>query len=117
MIDPQLHVLSSQTFPELAAALKARCGTIVERWEDASREALPAADELTLSQLRDHVPMVIDELSDALASDRPDAAEKMDAAYREHGEKRFRQRYNVDELMAEYEVLRRIVVEDTTAHL
>ena len=117
MIDPQLNVLSTQTFPELAAALKTRCGTIVERWEEASREVLPMADELTLTQLRDHVPMVIDELSEALASDRPDAAEKMDAAYKEHGEQRFKQRYNVDELMAEYEVLRRIVVEEAVIEL
>src|SRR5438270_1517251 len=114
MIDPQLHMLSSQSFPELAAALRSRSARVLDRWEQAVRESLTSVDEMTLTQLRDHLPLVIGELANALASDKPEATAEMDRAYRTHGAHRQHQHQAVDEVMAEYEILRRIVVEEVT---
>src|SRR5437773_1607702 len=58
-------------FPEIAAAIKARSGKILERWQTLVRENLPTADELTLTQLRDDMPMVLMRFAEALKASKP----------------------------------------------
>jgi len=56
MVHSSLDGMTRRSFPELAAALRARAGRILERWEGAVRHTLPTADELTFTQLRDTFP-------------------------------------------------------------
>jgi len=90
---------------------------ILERWEAECRKALPDADELTFTQLRDHLPLVIDQLVETLQSNPFDADGHVEQAYRMHGDKRFQQNYQVDELVAEFEILRKISIEEIIARL
>ena len=117
MVDSQVQTNDSQRFPEVAKALRERSVAILERWEAECRKKLPDADELTLTQLRDHLPIVIDELVERLQSDPHDPAGQLDQAYSLHGDKRFQQKYHIDELVGEYEILRKISFEEVTGQL
>jgi signal transduction histidine kinase len=110
--NPTTDLLENRSFPDLAAALRERSGLIIQRWEQAVRQLLPGADELTFAQVRDHIPEILDQLADALASDRPAAAQELREKSRSHGAVRFHQHYNVRELMVEYRLLRRILFEE-----
>src|SRR5206468_2499103 len=117
MSQPPLDVLTQRSYPELAAALRARSGRILERWAQAVRQALPAADELTFTQLRDNLPKLLEQMADALAATGPKPADAMAASSGEHGGTRFHQKYDLAEVLAEYSLLRRMVVDETAAEL
>jgi hypothetical protein len=57
--DLTLDLLAHHPFPHLAAAVRARADFIVPEWEIAVRSTLPAADELTLQQLRNSLPSIL----------------------------------------------------------
>ncbi|HSU68611.1 MAG TPA: sensor histidine kinase [Tepidisphaeraceae bacterium] len=105
-------LLESRSFPQIAAALKQRASGIIQRWEQAVRQHLPGADELTLAQVRDDIPAILDQLATALASNRPTAVQELRETSQMHGTARFHQQYNVRELIIEYRLLRRIVIEE-----
>jgi signal transduction histidine kinase len=115
--NPPLDVLRNQAFPELAVALRSRSTRILERWEASVRDVLPAAEELTLAQLRNSVPLVIDQMIEALEVDEPEPTDRLMEISKPHGETRFHQDYNVNELLIEYHLLRRICIEETTEQL
>lgn len=117
MVDSQTETNDGKGFPQVAKALRECSVAVLERWEAECRKALPDADELTLTQLRDHLPIVIDELVERLQSDPHDPAGQLDQAYRLHGDKRFQQKYRIDELVGEYEILRKIAVEEVNGRL
>jgi signal transduction histidine kinase len=108
-----MDLLENRSFPSIATALRERSARIVERWEKAVRDLLPGADELTLLQVRDHIPAILDQMSVALASDEPAAVQDLRTTSQSHGDVRFHQHYNVRELIIEYRLLRRIVIEET----
>ena len=69
--DPTLDLLAYHAFPHLAEALQLRTDIIIHAWEIAVRHTLPAADELTLQRLRNSLPLILQEVVDAFASDKP----------------------------------------------
>jgi len=109
-------LLRNQRFPEIAALLREQSQTIVERWESMVRQALPAADSLTLAQVRDEVPQTLAKLADALEFGS-DQVRELISQTGGHAVERVRQGYNVEELMIEYRLLRRIVIEQVESAL
>lgn len=110
--DPTVDLLATRPFPKLAAALRGRKGRVLRRWENAVRKLLPHADALTLNQLRDHLPQILDQTVDALAASHASPLSELVEMTRSHGSLRFHQQFNVQELIVEYRVLRRILVEE-----
>ena len=117
MEQPLLDVLMRRSYPELAAALRARIPRIVERWTVSVRQSLPRADELTFAQLRDDLPVVLEQDAKALEADRAGPTEKLIEMTPKHGETRFHQNFRIDELLAEFQLLRPIVIEELTTQL
>ena len=64
MTDPPIDLLVYRAYPELAATLRSRTGIIVQRWERNVLEVLPAAEHLTLTELRDHLPEVLAQMAE-----------------------------------------------------
>jgi signal transduction histidine kinase len=115
--DLTLDLLAHHPFPHLAAAVRACADFIVAEWEIAVRGTLPAADELTLQQLRNSLPSILEEVAAALASGKPRATRELIKGSRSHGATRFHENYNIRELIVEYRLLRRIVIEHTSEAL
>jgi signal transduction histidine kinase len=110
--NPALDLLATRSFSRLAATLRERRDAIMGRWEEMVRNMLPQADELTLGELRDSLPEIIDQMVNALASDQPPATIKLVGLTGRHGAERFHQNYNARELVAEYRMFRRVLVEE-----
>lgn len=112
-----MDLLKYQPLPELAAALRARCAAIIERWHVAVRETLPQAHEMSLQEIRDSLPQTLEQMADALEADEPKATKDLMDIATSHGEERYDQNFNLGELMIEYSLLRPILVEEVATHL
>jgi signal transduction histidine kinase len=117
MKDLILHFFQAKSFPDLAAAVRARASIVLLRWENAAKEILPSADELTRAQLRNSLPDVLENLAAALASTKPSTARTLLEDGHEHGAVRFVQSYNLTELLIEFDVLRPILMEEAALHM
>jgi signal transduction histidine kinase len=112
--DLTLDLLAYHAFPLLASALRLRKDAILEEWETAVAHTLPAADALTLRNLRDSLPLILQEIIDAFASGKPSATRHLVEGSKLHGESRFQQNYNMRELVVEYRLLRRVIIEQVS---
>jgi signal transduction histidine kinase len=110
-------VLTNQSFPELASAVRAAIQHVVPRWVQRVQNSLPSADELTFAQVRDDLPTVLEHMARALGEDRSGPTERLMEITPRHGEVRFHQSFNVDQLIAEYQLLRPILVEEVVGVL
>ena len=115
--DLTLDLLAHHPFPHLAAAIRARADFIIPEWEIAVRSTLPTADELTLQQLRNSLPSILEEMAEALASGKPHATRELIEGSKSHGVTRFHENYNIRELIVEYRLFRRIVIEHVSETL
>src|SRR4051794_22611981 len=95
-------VLAHQSCPEVAAALRAAAGGLIDRWQEAVRHNLPTADALTFGQLRDDLPAVIEQMARALESDQPGPTDRLTQISPAHGGVRYRQDFKLDEMLVEY---------------
>lgn len=112
--DLTLDLLAYHAFPLLASALSQRQDAIVQAWEAAVVQTLPAADVLTLQNLRNSIPLILQEIVDAFASDKPSTTRDLVEGSKMHGESRFQENYNIRELVIEYRLLRRVIIEQVT---
>ncbi len=117
MKDLILHFFQAKSFPELAAAVRARTPSVLERWEASVKEILPTADELTHAQLRNSLPDTLAHLATALESSQASPTRALLTDSQEHGAIRFTQSYNLTELLIEFDVLRPILMEETALHM
>lgn len=112
--DLTLDLLAYHAFPLLASALRSRKDAVLQAWEAAVVQTLPAADALTLQNLRNSVPLILQEIADAFASEEPLTTRELIEGSKMHGESRFQGNYNMQELVVEYRLLRRIIIEQVT---
>src|SRR5687768_14056794 len=115
--DLTLDLLTYHSFPLLASALTLRKDSILLEWESAVALTLPAADALTLKSLRDSIPLILQEIIDAFASDQPVATSDLVEGSKLHGESRFQENYNMRELVVEYRLLRRVIIQQISEEL
>src|SRR5215510_1624373 len=92
---------------ELAALIRQQTDFLLSTWRQQVKH-LASAQKLDTPTLNDHIPQLLDELVDALNSsaDRriPEALAKGSPPV--HGFERFREGYNIQEVVAEYNILR-----------
>ena len=93
---------------EMAALIRQQRDAVLSSWRQQV-EQLPSARKLDTPTLNDHIPQLLDELADALAptSDGtiPEALAKGTSPV--HGLMRFREGYDIEEVVAEYHILRK----------
>jgi signal transduction histidine kinase len=115
--DVTLDLLKFAAFPELAEAISARTESVLHRWYSVVREKLPSADELTIEQLRDELPIVLAELAKTIASDDGSHYTRLEKASEGHGSTRFHQSFSINELLVEYALLRPLLLDEVATHL
>ena len=76
-----------------------------------SDKAVPTVDDLTLTQIKDHVPQILDDLNTTLA-DAFNQEIKQRAAWRAatHGHVRWEQQYDISQLIREISDLRTTLI-------
>ena len=92
---------------ELAALIRQQRDALLSSWRQQVKQ-LPSARNLDTPTLNDHIPQLLDELADALNSSSsrriPEALAKGSPPV--HGFERFREGYDIQEVVAEYNILR-----------
>ena len=96
---------------EIRRLLKNGQETIVRTWTDkvSADRRINSDERLSYLQLVDHIPQIVEELHDALDEGR--AAVPMLTQGREHGRQRWRQGYELKEVVRELTLLRVTLVE------
>ncbi len=110
---PQTYdLLALRSMPELADMLRRRIDRVVVRWQESVERHLPDADPLTAKEVRDSIPTVLERIAAALESPSPEETYKLAEVGTAHGVARFQQHYNIDELVVEYRILRRVIFDE-----
>ncbi len=117
MKDLILQFFQAKAFPELAAAIRARIDSIIQRWEVLVKESLPNADQLTHKQLRNALPDTLEKLATALETTGVQATREFVAESKEHGIDRFDHDYSLLDLLIEFDLLRPLMMEEAAFHL
>jgi signal transduction histidine kinase len=81
--------------------------TLLAQWREQVR-ALPSAAHLAIPTLNDHIPDLIDELATALrsTSDKTIPDKLLEGSPPAHGLQRLRDKFDLEEVVAEYNILR-----------
>src|SRR4051794_40747782 len=99
--------MSNLNLDKLAALIEHDREALLSRWRDQVRE-LPSAKKLDIPTLNDHVPALLDELAAVLKSHTeatiPEALR--DGTPPEHGVQRLMDGFDLEEVVAEYNILR-----------
>src|SRR5262245_39842090 len=92
---------------KIGALIREQRHVLLARWRRQVRQ-LPSAKDLDTPSLNDHMPYLIDELSNALESQPDESAEDalLQGSPPAHGRQRLHDGFNVEEVVAEYNVLR-----------
>lgn len=92
---------------KLAALIKQERNALLSRWRQQVRE-LPSARQLDIPTLNDHIPRLLDELVTALQSksDQTIPEALNDSSSTSHGLQRVHDAFDIEEVVAEYNILR-----------
>lgn len=100
-------LLNSPNFEDLAAIIHRDREALLKQWREQVRR-LPSARQLDIPTLNDHVPNFLDELCEAFRAlsevSIPEALGEGSPVV--HGQQRIQVGYNIEEVVAEYNILR-----------
>jgi two-component system phosphate regulon sensor histidine kinase PhoR len=98
---------TSDNLEELAALIIRERDTLLARWRQQVRQ-FPAASELDIPTLNDHIPSLLDELIAALQekSEQTIPEALCESSPVAHGLQRVQDAYDIEEVVAEYNILR-----------
>jgi signal transduction histidine kinase len=95
---------------KLAALLSSESDHLLTQWRKRVRE-LPSAAKLDVPTLNDHIPTLIQEMAAALNASTEDASPEalIESSPPAHGLQRFEAGFDIEEIVAEYNILRECV--------
>jgi PAS domain S-box-containing protein len=97
---------------EVATLLKELAPEMLALWEEAARLTLPAAAQQSRPALIDHLPEILEQLRLECANPSIEGGYRFDRAERIHGRQRAHlPEYDLEQVVAEYNLLRRTVVD------
>ena len=99
--------MSINVLDQLAALVKQEREALLSRWRQQVRE-LPSARLLDIPTLNDHIPDLLDELATALKSktDQTIPESLSEGSPPAHGLQRLQEAFDIEEVVAEYNILR-----------
>lgn len=97
---------------ETAQRLQARVPEVLQRWETQVLAEVPAASTVDQEELRDHLHVLLAQVVIALSPDAPEARfHRLTTSQRHGGERALLESYSLGEVLQEYSILRRTVLE------
>ena len=109
--------MTAMAMVRLATLIKDERQAMLARWRQQVRQ-LPSARHLDIPTLNDHIPDLLDELATALES-RPDQTiveALSEGSPQAHGLQRLRDAFDIEEVVAEYNILRGCIHDLATEH-
>jgi two-component system, OmpR family, phosphate regulon sensor histidine kinase PhoR len=102
--------MSTVSLRRIGALVREQRHVLLSRWRRQVRQ-IPSARGLDTPSLNDHMPYLIEELANALESQPDDSIEEslLQGSPPAHGRQRLHDGFNVEEVVAEYNVLRSCV--------
>jgi len=102
---------------QLAALVKQEREGLLARWRQQVRQ-LPSARHLDVPALNDHIPTLLDELAAAFASksDQTIPEALLESSPPAHGLQRLQEAFDIEEVVAEYNILRGCIHDLATDH-
>lgn len=98
--------MANQNIDRLAALIKQERDALLSRWRKQVR-SLPSAQHLDAPTLNDHLPQLLDELVAALLLRSDETIpEALEASSPTHGLQRVQDGFDIEEVVAEYNILR-----------
>src|SRR5215211_2725224 len=99
--------LTVSNLDRLAELIRQQRDVLLSTWREQVRQ-LPSARNLDTPTINDHIPELLDELRSALQSksDPPIAESLIEGSPPAHGIQRFREGYDIGEVVADYNILR-----------
>lgn len=110
MPHPLADQLKHKAFPHLARALRTRAIAIADSWMEVVREVMPQMDRLTVAEMRNHIPEVLDAIAAALDSSNRDDLNGLLAEAANHGLARYLTDQSLLDLFEEQRLLRGAIV-------
>jgi two-component system phosphate regulon sensor histidine kinase PhoR len=109
--------MSVQDYEEMAALILRDRDSLLERWRAQVRQ-LPSAQHLDVPTLNDHVPDLVDEIATALrtSSDLTIPEALREGSPPAHGLQRVQDGYDIEEVVAEYNILRNCIHDLADSH-
>ncbi len=115
--ESEARVFRAEAHVELAMALRSAQPRFLAIWREEIARALPHADGFMREQFDDGLPKILARIADALESTSLLPAEQIAAQSPEHGETRFHQHFDLNELLIEYGLLRRTIIVEVSREL
>jgi signal transduction histidine kinase len=112
--EAQLIQGSPSSCPDVAAALRTATADLLRNWRHEVLHALPNADRLTRDQFDDGIPKILDDIAEALECGDSHSLKTLVEDSPEHGAVRYHQKFNLNEMLIEYALLRRVLIEEVT---
>lgn len=111
-MEPEPHNLRTQRHAELGELIRSSVETIVDQWSNLARTEQQSAALAHRAELRNHLPLFLDEFGARLAT-RGDTenAGGPPASARNHGQQRWRHGWRLNELIRDYQLLRLALVD------
>src|SRR6185295_3045081 len=109
--------MPNRDLDQLAALIRRERDALLAQWRQQVR-ALPSAQHLDTPTLNDHLPRLIEELAAALQarSDETIPEALSEASPPAHGLQRVQDGYDIEEVVAEYNILRGCIHDLAQAH-
>lgn len=104
------RITPNENLHKLADLLRQHRQELMASWRDEVRR-LPAARDLDVPTLNDHIPDVIEELVDALVAGETESVMdlQLEKGPRVHGTERFHAGFDIVEVVAEYNIVQEVV--------
>ena len=108
---------NSLVITQLSALIRLESSALLKQWREQVRE-LPSARHLDVPTLNDHIPQLLEELATALhvKSEETIAEALVQGTSPAHGSQRFQDGFDIEEVVAEYNILRGCVHDLADAH-
>jgi signal transduction histidine kinase len=102
----------TELLSEISTRLRAQVPEVLQRWEHHVLTEVPAASTVDTEVLRDHLHILLEQVVVALSPRAPeDPIPKLTTSERHGGERALLESYSLGEVLQEYSILRRTVLE------
>jgi two-component system, OmpR family, phosphate regulon sensor histidine kinase PhoR len=109
--------MTTHPLDTLAMLMKHERGALLSRWQEQVRQ-LPSAQNFDTPTLNDHVPGLVDELAAALKSRSDETIPEalLESSPLVHGSQRLQDGFDIEEVVAEYNILRECIHDLADSH-